>query len=79
MESRDKLIFLVTLSAALLGGCATGGQSSVQFARPDPRFYSGRMLLNLDRSYLDRYTCPEGKPPICSCASLRTGTCDCSC
>ena len=84
MKTRDKLIFIAALSAALLDGCAIGGPSALNFAHaaqpalPDQTYYF-RGLKTVDTEYIDRYACADGRPLVCSCTSLHARTCDCSC
>jgi hypothetical protein len=84
MKSRDKLISLVALSAAVLGGCVSGGPSTLTFAhsaQPAQRdqTYLFRGLKTVDRDYIDRYACADGRILVCACTSLHARTCDCSC
>ena len=84
MKSRDKLIPIVALSGALLGGCAIGGQSTPSFAQtsgPVPRnhiyYFSG--FKTVDRDYIRRYACEDRRIMACTCMSPHGGSCDCSC
>jgi hypothetical protein len=81
MKSRDKLISLVTLSALLLDGCASIGQSTLNVAQParQDQTYFFRGFKTVDTDYIGRYACADGQPLICSCTSLHARSCDCRC
>ena len=78
MRTRAKLIPLVPLFAILLVGCATSFQSTSSVTPPQ-QLYIFRGLKTVDRDYMDRYACPDGRPLICTCSSLHSRSCDCSC
>ena len=79
MKAKGLLVSLASLSAALFVGCATVAPSNPPPAHREPHQFTGRFMMSLDPKYLDRYTCPDGRPLLCVCTSLRAGTCDCSC
>jgi hypothetical protein len=79
VKAQSTLVSLTALSVALLVGCATVDPSHTQYPRSEPHYFTGRFMMSLDPAYLDRYTCPDGRPLICVCTSMRVGTCDCSC
>ena len=79
MKTQNTLVSLTALSVSLLVGCATVGPSTQRHERPEPHHFTGRFMMSLDPAYLDRYTCPDGRPLICVCTSMHVGTCDCSC
>ena len=78
MKSRDKLIPLAALSAALLGACTSGGQSTLN-VNPPGQLYFFRGLKTVDTDYIDRYACADGRLLVCTCTSFHAHTCDCSC
>jgi hypothetical protein len=78
MRTRARLASLVPLSAALLGGCVSSGQSTLSVMRPQ-QLYIFRGLKTVDRDYIDRYACPDRRPLMCTCTSPHSESCDCSC
>lgn len=78
MRTRVKLVSLVLLSAALLGGCVSSGQSTLSLTGAQ-QLYVFHGLKTVDRDYLNRYACPDGRPLICTCTSAHSRSCDCSC
>ena len=78
MKSRAKLIPLAALSAALLGGCAISGPYTSSIPQAS-QLYFFRGPKTVDKDYIDRYACADGRLLVCTCTSLHAHSCDCSC
>jgi hypothetical protein len=83
MKFESLLVPVAALSAVLLGGCAsvgrpTLGQSTLHHSQPQQLYYF-RGLKTVDRDYIDRYACADGRLLVCQCTSTHARTCDCSC
>jgi hypothetical protein len=77
MPSRTRSLTLLSLVVTLAGGCSTTTPVSQRVLSNDP--YLGTERVEVDRDHLDRYTCPNESGLMCTCGSLRFGTCVCKC
>jgi hypothetical protein len=69
MPGRTKSLTLLSL-AVTLAGCSTAPPVSPLAPSNDPHFLR-KERVEVDREYLDRYTCQDGAVLQCLCGSLQ--------
>lgn len=75
MKTRTLVLPVLALITLLSTACTTMTQQPVS-SQP---VFLGFQRLDIQRDYLDRYTCTDGKPLMCTCRSRLSTTCDCAC